>query len=926
MFGSSRTGAGCRRAACIGLSLALLAGCGGDGDGVAPDRTIRIDGLTSDWQNAPGVQRLTEDPAGDGRDQMAKAAHISAEADLRSVSVAHDAERLYFLLELGATRTVAAQLEYAVYLDADGKPETGYVVGDNAIGADFVIINGSLLRHDSTDRTEWKWITLDFKVEELETGAAEHALELSVDRRAIQMPGGPTASIGLLFSTIEQHDTTQWQDNITDFSPEKDGRPGRIDYRLRPLGPPAARVPPPRPAVAGVKSYLLYYGVWDRSIIEKVYRYDLVILDPHRGPRPSQIAPAVRRIRAGVNGIPGDADDVLVLGYISLGEDVRTFDNAPALPGDGRGPARWDRASNELVYQNLGIASYYLDEKDKDEMGGPDGLPDRHGTWGACYVNPGDPAWQQFLLGLDGRSSTPYSVQLLLDVLGYQGLFLDTPEVADPWHGYGYTAPGMYQAIGALRENFPGSLLLLNRGVFFFVPQFPVQYQWNPRRFIDIGLFESHLLDSDYGDADSPDYNLSPYFQGNTVFYDQKIQAELGRTDDAFELMLSLDYAARPDALPQDHPEIFQQVIESSLQHYGRVPLVTTRLVDDTPMLTLQQPMPEDTEAPRWSNTTVGFSELAAVKPPPYMVAGNEDRTAKPARVGLQKAIPGDGRVTLRWDVALDQTLPVRYNVFYSDVWPFDPAQAKVLAAVKTEVGGDYVDRSLSSADDGCPYETTVTGLQNGKTYFFLLRAEDSTSGMPGAAGRGPGGGRQDDNLNVLAAVPGARGAGPPAAIAIDGVFEDWVEVASYPDRTGEAANMAVDFTDARFAADDSFHYIFYQTAQPLDPAAGQQIFVNADGHSWTGLRTRGGADFVVRGGQLLRYQGGGLDESWTAVGPVEAARRGLQIELRLPRALLNASGEGPVFSFLGIRSTVAADTMPDQGAGFFLTEVPPGP
>ena len=928
MFGSSSTGGSCRRAAFIALTLVLAVNCGGDdGDGVvAPASVIRVDGEVGEWQRAPGVQRLTTDPRGDGRDQMSQTAAIAAEADLLSVSAAHDGERLYFLLELAAARPVDRQVEYAVYIDADGKTATGYVVGDDAVGADFVIINGSLLRHDSTERTEWKWATLDWKVEELESGAEGHAVELSVDRRAIQMAGAGVTSLGLLFTTIEPHDTSMWEDNVTDFSPEQNGRPGRVEYRLSALGPPPTPVAPSKPKVAGIRNYLLYYGAWDRSIIDKVIGYDLLILDAHRGPRPSQIAPVVRRIRAGVNGIPGDDDDVIVLSYISLGEDVRTFGNAPEEPGDGRGPATWDVATEQLVYQQRGVASFYLDEKSgEEELPGADGLADRQGTWGACFVNPGDPAWQSFLIGKDGRAGVPYSAELLINGLGYQGLFLDTPEVADPWHGYGYTAQGMYEAIRAIRESFPTSVLLLNRGVFFFVPQFPLQFQWNPRKFIDIGLFESHYLDSDYGEGEAVQpYHLSPFFDVNSAFFDQKIQAELGRTDDSFELMLSLDYAADPDALPLDHPDVFDLAIASSLQEYGRIPLITTRLVDATPFLTLQHPLPEDVEPPRWGNTTVGFATFLPVSPPAFMIAGNEDRQAKAPRVGVQKAIPGNGQVTLRWDVALDQTLPVHYNVYYSDVWPFDLAQATVLRDVPTEMAPDYVDRGMSSADDGSPYQHTVSGLENGRTYFFVVRAEDSTRGGPGGGPVGPRGGLEDQNLNVVATAP--RETGAKAGIEIDGAFEDWEAVPAFPDRLEEAAGLTVDWLEARVTEDDAAYYVLYETAEPVSAAGAQQIFINTDGLSWTGLQTRGGADFLVRSGKLHRYGGSGTDELWVAVGAVEMAQADWRVEMRLAKASLVAEGEGPVFNFLGTRTAGVADAMPDFGLGFRLPVVPPEP
>ncbi len=929
MFGSSFTGASGRLAAGIGLALvlALPAGCGEAEDAVAPDTTMRIDGELADWRGTPGARQLTVDPEGDGRDQSAQAAAIAPGTDLVSVRAAHDAERLYFLLELGAPSAGGASVEYTIYLDADGKTETGYVVGDEAIGADFVVSNGTLLQHASTDRTAWEWKTLEWRVEELESAGPDHAIELSIDRRAIQAPGGGGGSIGLLFSTIEPHDTSTWEDDVTDFAPDRAGRPGRLAYSLSALASAQPAVPPPRPAVAGIRNYLLYNGAWDRSVIEKVYRYDLVILDAHRGPRPSQIGPVVRRIRAGVNGLPGDADDVIVLGSITMGEDVRTYgDRAPA-PGDGGGPAYWDPAGEQLLYEQQGVAAYYLDEKTgPEELPGPDGLPDRNGSGGSCFVNPGDPEWRAFLVGNDGRTGAPYSAHLLLDVMGYQGLLLDTPEVAGPWYGYGYTAEGMYQAIASLRESFPGAVLLLNRGQFFFVPQFPVQYRWNPRKLIDIGLYDSHYLDSDYGEGEAElPYHLSPLFASSSLFFDQKIQAELGRPDDSFEVMLSLDYAADPDSLSRDHPQVYGDAIASSLQSYGRVPLITTRLIDATPTLTLEEAAPEDVEAPRWGNTTVGFSTLLPEAPPPYMVAGFEDTVVPAPRVGVQKAIPGDGQVTLRWDVALDQTLPVRYNIYYSDLWPFDLGLAEIVNNVPTEVGADYAERSLTSADDGCPYQATVTGLENGRTYYFVVRAEDSTPGTPFDQGRGPGGGREDENLNLLAAMPRAPDPAP-LAIAIDGNFDDWEAVAGYLDAEAEAEQLRPDWIEVRFAEDADAYFVFFETVQPIEPAAGYQVFVNADGQSWTGLHSRGGADYQVRNGNLLRYAGSGGNDAWVTVGPVALARNGGRTELLLPRAALAVSGEGPVWSFVGARTAGAVDTLPEQGAGFYLPRPPAAP
>ncbi len=55
-------------------------------------------------------------------------------------------------------------------------------------------------------------------------------------------------------------------------------------------------------------------------------------------------------------------------------------------------------------------------------------------------------------------------------------------------------------------------------------------------------------------------------------------------------------------------------------------------------------------------------------------------------------------------------------------------------------MGAEYTERSYLNVDDVCPYEYTVKGLANNVTYYFAVRAEDSTVGVethsPVAEGR----------------------------------------------------------------------------------------------------------------------------------------------------------------------------------------------
>ena len=140
--------------------------------------------------------------------------------------------------------------------------------------------------------------------------------------------------------------------------------------------------------------------------------------------------------------------------------------------------------------------------------------------------------------------------------------------------------------------------------------------------------------------------------------------------------------------------------------------------------------------------------------------------------MGLLKAIPGNGQVTLRWDVAADQTRPVRYNIYYQKDGPLNFNTSPVIDNAQTNISGDYTIRGLIEADDACPYEFTVTGLTNQSLYRFAVRAEDGTANVTAVtSGRtGPNHGIEETNGEILMAIP--LDSSLPA-ITIDGIFSD---------------------------------------------------------------------------------------------------------------------------------------------------------
>jgi len=108
--------------------------------------------------------------------------------------------------------------------------------------------------------------------------------------------------------------------------------------------------------------------------------------------------------------------------------------------------------------------------------------------------------------------------------------------------------------------------------------------------------------------------------------------------------------------------------------------------------------------------------------------------------VGIQSTKPGDGTVTVTYGVATDIDLPIHYNVYYSETTPIDFGTANV-----------EID------NDGSPY--TVTGLTNGLTYHFAVRAEDSigteetnTVELPGTPNSAPT--WENDLVGVQSLIP----------------------------------------------------------------------------------------------------------------------------------------------------------------------------
>src|SRR5882672_9533618 len=103
----------------------------------------------------------------------------------------------------------------------------------------------------------------------------------------------------------------------------------------------------PVPGINTTTPYLVYYGDWDSAKVNFARNnYRLVILHPASNLTAANIA----SIRRGPDNISGTSDDVLVLAYLSIGEDDRP--GAPFV-GDGQGPRVDPRASDNVPLSSI---------------------------------------------------------------------------------------------------------------------------------------------------------------------------------------------------------------------------------------------------------------------------------------------------------------------------------------------------------------------------------------------------------------------------------------------------------------------------------------------------------------------------------------------------------------------------------------------
>ncbi len=688
--------------------------------------------------------------------------------------------------------------------------------------------------------------------------------------------------------------------------------------------------------VAGLDSaspYFIHYGSWNSTLVAQARdNFKLVILEPLSNITRARVA----TIQSGPDQTAGTSDDVIVLGYLTIGEDDRSviydgFGEILPVPG-GVGPSR-DPRTNPLTESiastvgpggvpslgsptNNGYARFYLDSNG-------DSLPDRNSTFGGAFVNPGDPEWYTILKSSTSATDGRAGIDEILTTtvgrgLGCNGLFLDTIDTAAPnsFSGtqYEWTAPGFQSLVKSMATDYPSAILCANRGIFFYSPNYEA-YQFTLRPWISIMMFESYYTDSSATE-------VSIYADDNRYTWAPKLNAEANRTDGFTIIGLGYD-----DAVPisqavkdQEHLEVLR---DQGWLFYRNNATLSAPMNFDTQTWLASNP---DVSAPVWDSTAASFTPQGGSGPTP--------------RVGVQELVPGNGALTVRWDVARDQTQPVRYNLYYSTSPTPGPIGDASWTKVSRVTGTAPANYTTGAGTGRYANEQVITGLANGTSYRVAVRAEDSAA-VP----------HEETNTVTLDATPSLNAGVTPsvyATITVDGSVAEWPpEALVFDDAQNDNAGAPSDFRRLWIANDETAVYLRIDSWNAHNlPVSGNRYYFDTDESTATGFNPFGlsilGSEFMMEGSTAYSQGDGGFNDgtiSALSVAPTGSSSAtswefAIPRSLTHPLSLLGGLAGAPLFGANGSTFDVLltsdnagpAETLPGTSApsSYKLASPPP--
>ncbi|MFA6289487.1 MAG: fibronectin type III domain-containing protein [Opitutaceae bacterium] len=312
-----------------------------------------------------------------------------------------------------------------------------------------------------------------------------------------------------------------------------------------------------------------------------------------------------------------------------------------------------------------------------------------------------------------------------------------------------------------------------------------------------------------------------------------------------------------------------------------------------------------DTSAPIWSTTANGFKSRT-------------DTVFEPARTGVQAVVPKDGAVAVQWDTANDQSRPVRYKIYYA---PAGASTANLNVSPWANTGyvaGTTPANYAYPRTNATSYanEYTVTGLQNGSSYMFVVHAADSATTV-----------HEDTNVVSLAATPQKSAGSLYANIVIDGAFTDWPAAAQiWGDPTGDKGTGASDIKAIWVANDTDYVYFRIDTWNSHDfPAAVNNLYLDTDLVGGDTTFNPYGANLIfsellIQGGIMYSQKNGNFNDGMISnVAIVPGSGAATSWEWKIARNTLHPAGVGggAVFSAAGFKIlATSGSAVTDEVAG----------
>ncbi len=646
----------------------------------------------------------------------------------------------------------------------------------------------------------------------------------------------------------------------------------------------------PMTGVTSDSKFIIYYGddyyssntgdpstwVLDSTIMSGLASFDVVVINPGQ---PHCTPEVVKYLKD--NGVD------YVIGYISIGEDF--INDAIEDPlGGGTGMVKYDSATGDLIpTPGNTLQSFYVDVDSQtvtyDGTGRaisvtttarltPDGNPDYNPIFLGYMVNP-DTNWRWVLnnmriggSGVTGRGLTAGLAQIagawdtanLRDRstnFGCDGFFLDTLDTAGPYDApgwYPWTVDEMRDTVKYISDNYTDKVVFANRGAFYFsaglqsplTGEYPIDYSIRP--YINAFLYESFRYDSDPV-TDGPG-GISEYYNENRYNVAPKVFAEANR-DDGFT-MFSLEYESGRTGIVTD-------AFNTDIRKFGYIGYLCEDgllITVDTDFANLLPDSSNDTNAPTWDTTGNVLYNTASTS----------------FRVGVQEVEEGSviTEAIVRWDVAIDQSYPITYDIIVTDI-------AASISTTYTDVAFDVNPDWGHDPANNSANEFTVTGLTANKNYNIKVVAKDALGNQN----------TEDTGLNYYAS---AALSNPilSSAITLDGLLTEWGSLTSYigdpDDVTGvsDASHISGAGNQANWrqiqvahATDTGTLYFAYTNDTNIYISWGFQIFIDTDDNPATGFQGSFagitnfpiGADYLIEGVNVYQYNGTGLDWNWIA-------------------------------------------------------------